>query len=145
MYASIGLNELKPKHKPFRLENPNAISSEPFAAFAHIHICTLKRQTSLDIFLLHWNYYGYSPLTTSICLNSSPLGQNGRHFADESFRWVFMNEKFCILIRISLKVIPKGPIEDNPALAQIMAWRHTGDKPLSEPKLIQFIDACMRH
>ena len=28
----------------------------------------------------------------------------------------FMNEKFCILIKISLKFVPKGPIDNNPAL-----------------------------
>ena len=45
-----------------------------------------------------------------------PPGQNGRHFADDIFRSVFVNETFCILIRISLKFVPKGPIDNNPAL-----------------------------
>ena len=48
--------------------------------------------------------------------NSSPLGQNGRHFADVIFRFIFVNEKLCILIKISLEFIPKGPINNNPAL-----------------------------
>ena len=30
--------------------------------------------------------------------NSSPSGQNGRHFSDDIFRCIFVNEKFCILI-----------------------------------------------
>ena len=30
--------------------------------------------------------------------DSSPPGQNGRRFADDIFRWIFVNEKFCILI-----------------------------------------------
>ena len=47
--------------------------------------------------------------------NSSPPGQNDRHFADNIFRCIFMKEKFCILIKISLKFVPEGPI-DNPAL-----------------------------
>ena len=34
----------------------------------------------------------------------------------------FVNEKICILIEISLKFVPRGPIENNPALVQIMAW-----------------------
>ena len=29
---------------------------------------------------------------------------------------------------------------NKPALAQIMGWRRTGDKPLSEPMLTQFTD-----
>ena len=38
-----------------------------------------------------------------------------------------------------------GPINNIPALIQKMAWRQTGDKPLSEPMLTQFTDAYMRH
>ena len=49
-------------------------------------------------------------------INSSPPGQNGRYFADGIFRCVFVNEKFCILISISLKFLPKGPIDNIPAL-----------------------------
>ena len=77
------------------------------------------------------------------CANSS--GQNGRHFADDIFRCIFVNEKFCILIKISLKFVPKGPICNNPALVQIMACRRIGDKPLSEAMLIRFTDTYMRH
>ena len=54
-----------------------------------------------------------------------------------------MNEKFCILIEISPKFVPNGPIDNNPALVWIMVWRQIGDKPLSEPMLTQFTDAYM--
>ena len=40
--------------------------------------------------------------------NWSHPGQNSRHFAYDIFQWIFMNEKFCILTRFSLKFIPKG-------------------------------------
>ena len=60
------------------------------------------------------------------------------------FKCIFFNEKICILMKISLKYVPKGPIDNNPALVLIMAWR-IGDKPLSEPMLTRFIDAYMRH
>ena len=49
------------------------------------------------------------------------------------------------LIKISMNFVPKGPIDNNQALIQIMAWRRIGDKPLSEPMLTRFIDAYMRH
>ena len=52
---------------------------------------------------------------------SSLPGQYGCHFAENIFRCIFMNEKFCILIKISLKFVPKVPIDNNPALVQIMA------------------------
>ena len=29
---------------------------------------------------------------------------------------IFVNEKYCILIQISLKIVPKSPIDNNPAL-----------------------------
>ena len=46
-------------------------------------------------------------------INSSPPGQNGRHFADDVCRCIFVNEKFCILIKISLKFVAKGQIDNN--------------------------------
>ena len=35
-----------------------------------------------------------------------------------------------------MKFVPKGPINNIPALIQIMAWRRPGDKPLFEPMMI---------
>ena len=71
----------------------------------------------------------------SICIKSYLSGQNGRHFADDIFRCILVNEKFYILIRVLLKFLPKGPNDNNPALVKIMAWRREGHKPLSEPML----------
>ena len=49
------------------------------------------------------------------------------------FKLVLLNEKkWCSLIKISLKFAHSGPIYNDPALDQIMAWRRTGDKPSSE-------------
>ena len=49
-------------------------------------------------------------------LNSSPPGQHGRHFPDDIFRCIFMNDTLYILIKISLKFVPNGPIDNIPAL-----------------------------
>ena len=57
----------------------------------------------------------------------------------------FVNEKFCILIIISLKFDPKGPIDNNSALVKIMAWHRIRDKSLSEPMWTRFTDTNMRH
>ena len=81
------------------------------------------------------------------CVNSSPLAQNGRLFTDDIFRCIFVNEKLCILVKISPTFVPKGPIDNNLALVQIMAWCRIGDKPLSEPMQTWFTDAytpCIR-
>ena len=61
---------------------------------------------------------------------------NRRHVADDIFKCIFLNENVWIPIKISLKFVPKGPINNIPALVQIMAWCHSGDKPLSEPMMV---------
>ena len=58
--------------------------------------------------------------------------QNDRHFPDNIFKCIFLNENVQITIKISLKFVNKGPISNIPALDQIMAWRRPGNKPLSE-------------
>ena len=62
--------------------------------------------------------------------------QEIRHFADDIFTCIFFNENCSILIKISLKYVRKGPIDNNRALVQIMALRRSGDKPLSEPMMV---------
>ena len=68
--------------------------------------------------------------------------QNGRHFADDIFKYIFLNENAWITIKISLKFVPKGPINNILALIQIMAWHRPGDQPLS---VGSFTDAYMHH
>ena len=48
--------------------------------------------------------------------NASPPGQNDHHFIENMFRYIFLNDKFSILITISLKFLPKGPIDNDPAM-----------------------------
>ena len=43
-------------------------------------------------------------------------GQNGRYFSDDIFKCIFVYEKSCVLIKISLKFNTKGPIDKNLAL-----------------------------
>ena len=66
-----------------------------------------------------------------ISVNLSLPGQNGRHFADDIFECIFMNEKLCISIQISLKFVPEGPIDNKAALP--------------EPRLTHITEAYMRH
>ena len=63
---------------------------------------------------------------------------------DDIFKSIF-NESVWISITISLKFIPKGPIDYKSALVQVVAWHRTGEKPLSESMLTQFTDAYIRH
>ena len=69
-------------------------------------------------------------------LNTLRPRRNEQHFADDIFKRIFFNENVWISIKISLKFVPKGPINNISALVQIMAWRRSGDKPLSDPMLV---------
>ena len=71
--------------------------------------------------------------------------QNGRRFADDVFKSIFLNENKWISIKISLKFVPKGQINNIPSLVQIMAWRRPGDKPLSEAMMASLLMQYMRH
>ena len=70
------------------------------------------------------------------CFNTLRPRQNGRHFADDIFKRLFLNENIWIPMKISLKFVPKCSINNIPALVQIMAWRRPGDKQLSELMMI---------
>ena len=72
-------------------------------------------------------------------LNTLRPRQNGRHFPDDSLKWIFLNENAWISIEVSMKFVPNGPINNIPSLVQIMAWRRPGDKPLSEPMLVSLL------
>ena len=85
--------------------------------------------------------YLYGMLSTHL-----PLDKVAAILADDIFKCIFLNENDRIPIQISLKFVPRSPIDNKPALViQVMAWRRIGDKPLTEPMVVQFTDAYMQH
>ena len=66
--------------------------------------------------------------------------QNGRHFPDDIFKCIFLNENIWISIKMWLKFLVKGPINNIPVLVQIMAWPRPDNKPQSEPMMVEFTD-----
>ena len=58
---------------------------------------------------------------------------------DDIFKCIFLNENAYISVKISLKFVSKGPINNYPALVQIMVLRRPGDKPLSEPMVVSVL------
>ena len=56
----------------------------------------------------------------------------------------FFNEHVWISIKISLKFVPKGPIDNNLMLVHVLAWCRTGEKPFPNQMLTQ-VTAYMRH
>ena len=63
----------------------------------------------------------FTPATlhsSNINVNTLRPRQNGRHFADDIFKYISLNENVWISIKNSLKFVPKGPISNIPALGQ---------------------------
>ena len=48
---------------------------------------------------------------STIDLNILRPKQNGRHFPDDIFKCTFLNENIWISIKVSLTIVPKGPID----------------------------------
>ena len=72
------------------------------------------------------------------CSYVNPLkpGQNGHHLADDIFKCIFVNENVWIVIKISLNFVLHGPFNIIAALDQVMAWRRSGAKLVSETMMI---------
>ena len=89
----------------------------------------------------------------SLFFNTVTPRQNGSHFAEGIFLFILFYGNYHSLIlitlicvskvQISLKFVPKGQINDKPALIQIMAWHRTGDRTLYVPIIITIIITLM--
>ena len=84
------------------------------------------------------NHRVYLVASNSMLLNTLRERQHGRRFAD-TFKLILLSDNFRIAIKISPKFVPKGPINNNPALVQIMARDQPGTKPLSAPAMVRLL------
>ena len=75
----------------------------------------------------------------AVRINTWRPRQNGRHFPDDIFKCIFLNENVWNTLKTSMKFVPRVPINNIPALDQIMAWRRIGDKPLSGPMMVSLL------
>ena len=83
----------------------------------------------------HWLIWTNKSYET---LNTLRPRQNGRHFTDNIFKCILLNENVWISIITSLKFAPKSQVDNIPTVVQIMAWWQPGNKPLSEPMMVSF-------
>ena len=97
--------------------------------------------------LLPWNgnflpsegvFWGFKDWHSS-CLCYCCISHWRRDKMAANYQTTFSNAFFWMKIYNSLKFVPKGPINNVPALVQIMAWRRSGDKPLSEPMVVSLL------
>ena len=116
----------------------------------------------VSMVLLRWKYIQRNGKVVRVTVlvitgdvNTLRPRQDDRHFADDIFKNVFLNENVLIWLQISLKFVPKVRINNIPELVQVMAWRRSGDKPLSEPMMVsllthicvtrpQWVKACLQ-
>ena len=105
---------LEKKHHPFHIKS------------IIIHY-TSDIITETEMMSLWWNFNTLRPR------------QNGRHFVEDIFKCIFLNEDARISLQISLKFVPTVQINNIPALVQIMAWHRPGAKPLSEPMMVRLL------
>ena len=103
----------------------------------HSHGSNFAWFLSLEL-LSKWQILIWNPTVAYFMgqlVNSLRPRQNGRHFPDDIFKRIFLNENVWISIKMSLKFVPRVRINNIPALVKIMAWRRSGDRPLFEPML----------
>ena len=70
-----------------------------------------------------------------------------RHrFELATFIRIFLKENYVnILIWISLKFRPESSVNNLPTLVDIMAWRRSGDRPVSKRRITYILDTWMHH
>ena len=101
--------------------------------------CQLRFHSDVSLSIRRNTRYTCLVHCWSWLFNSLRPRQYRRHFADDIFKCIFLNENVWISLKISLKFIPEVRINNTPALVQIMAWRRPGDKPLPEPMMVSLL------
>ena len=132
-----------PIHGEITLSSPDAVASG------------LGVTVAQGKYFLHWprakweisTFHRSNAHKLSLCgtgVNSLRPRQNGRHFSNDIFKYIFLNENVLTKPKFSLKFVPKVRIDNIPASVQVMAWRRPGDKPLSEPMMVSlYIYICV--
>ena len=86
----------------------------------------LTQGWACNVWRIHLWLYKYTPLTH---WDRDKMNAISQTTFSSACSWMKM---WGIPTEISLKFVPKDPINNTPALVQIIAWRRPGDKPLSE-------------
>ena len=131
--SSILMMSIKQMHASDTLKTSVKWTKSNTAAPKLINITILYKHHLITHILL--KYVASWHRVAQQSFNSLRPRQNERHFADDIFHYISLIENIWISIKMWLKFVPRGPINNIPALVQIMAWRRPGDKPLSEPMI----------
>ena len=122
--------------QPCIRELPDSFFNESIPILLEFQLYSVPPAISNDNTTLHYNLLLWPSFLIHLCVVINQYieaGTKGRHFADDIFKCIFVNENPWISNKISLKFFPNVPINNIQGVAQIMAWRRSGAKPLSEP------------
>ena len=123
------------------MENLNWKTKFVYGAVSSSQLLEVSGQTSLFLLMITFllGTFLFQCKYQQAIFNILRPRQNGRHFAEDTLKCIFVNENARILIEISLTFVPKGPINIIPTLVQILAWPQLGDKPLSQPMMASLL------
>ena len=93
----------------------------PKTAVTHMHFCVTRGR---------W-------------VNTLRLRQNGHHFPDDIFKCIFLNENIWISIKISLKFVPKGPVNNVPPSDEIMVLHPPGARHYLNQWWLDYPHTCV--
>ena len=140
---------------PFRyFPNFSALSKQTLAFEYHVYIWQVSPQLSCGdicqilmwfeksyMYFCHIENFAYGENNERSFSNPHPWTKwppFGQRTFLNAFSWI----KSC---EFQFEFFPRGPADNKWALVLVIAWRWTGDKPLTEPILTQCTDANMRH
>ena len=99
----------------------------------------VSHQSCVSYSTVHY-HTGHIPLSRVFCvlihLGRDKMAAISQTTISKAFSWM---KNIWILIKISLKFVPGGPIDNKPTIVQIMAWRRPGDNPLYESMLVSLL------
>ena len=133
--AFVTHERAKMSHKQGRNVTQAGPKCHTRAKMSHSHVIIVVRLLCWESSYVCWFWWYLQTVITVTLILALRARRNEQHFADDIFKRIFFNENVWISIKISLKFVPKGPINNIPSLVQIMAWHWPGDKPLSEPMM----------
>ena len=116
-----------------------------YSCFLHLfnesHICLPSNKFVTSIFGRFMIYTSYATNSQN-GINTLRPKQNGCHFPDDIFNCISLNENVWILLKFSLKFVAKVPIDNIPALVQIMAFKSEDLHPKTYTDILWYPQAA---
>ena len=127
----------------FDLRLNKRLSKQPWGWWFETPSWSLWRQLSqlIEAWTIQWKFYNVNPdpwclgVTARVHNELTHWGRD-KMDTDDIFKCIFSNENVWFVIKISLKFVPKGLINNISALVQVMTWCCPGYKPLYESMMV---------